>query len=61
MAKQDRTRAALDRLAAAVEDPHAPGARTAIAKALRDRSNLVVAASRSSAARVRSCLAMISI
>jgi len=44
MAKQDRTRAALDRLAAAVEDPHAPAARTAIAKALRDRSNLVVAA-----------------
>lgn len=44
MAKQDRTRAALDRLAAAVEDPYAPAARAALLKALRDRSNLVVAA-----------------
>lgn len=44
MAKQDRTRAALDRLAAAVEDPHSPAARTALLKALRDRSNLVIAA-----------------
>ncbi|MFO7565999.1 MAG: HEAT repeat domain-containing protein [Enhygromyxa sp.] len=44
MAKRDRTQAALDRLAAAVEDPHTPTARAAITKALRDRSNLVVAA-----------------
>jgi HEAT repeat protein len=44
MAKQDRTRAALDRLAAAVEDPQAASARAALLKALRDRSNLVVAA-----------------
>ncbi|HLT37776.1 MAG TPA: hypothetical protein VK034_15900 [Enhygromyxa sp.] len=44
MPKRDRTQAALDRLAAAVDDPHAPAAKAAIAKALRDRSNLVVAA-----------------
>jgi HEAT repeat protein len=44
MPKRDRTQAALDRLAAAVEDPHAPTARAALLKALRDRSNLVVAA-----------------
>lgn len=44
MAKPDRTRAALDRLAAAVEDPHGPSARPALLKALRDRSNLVSAA-----------------
>jgi HEAT repeat protein len=44
MAKRDRTQTALDRLAEAVEDPRAPNAQVAIAKALRDRSNLVVAA-----------------
>lgn len=44
MPKRDRTRDALDRLATAVEDPHAPVARAAIDKALRDRSNLVIAA-----------------
>jgi HEAT repeat protein len=44
MAKRDRTQTALDRLAADVEDPHAPKARAAIGKALGDRSNLVVAA-----------------
>lgn len=44
MAKRDRTQAALDRLAAAVETPHSAPARAALIKALRDRSNLVVAA-----------------
>jgi HEAT repeat protein len=44
MAKRDRTQTALDRLAEAVEDPRAPKAQAAITKALRDRSNLVVAA-----------------
>ena len=44
MAKRDRTQEALDRLAAAVEDPSAPEAKVAIDKALRDRSALVVAA-----------------
>jgi HEAT repeat protein len=44
MAKRDRTQAALDRLAADVDDPHAPKARVALEKALQDRSNLVVAA-----------------
>lgn len=44
MAKRDRTVEALDRLAAAVTDPHAPGARVALTKALSSRSNLVVAA-----------------
>lgn len=44
MAKRDRTQAGLDQLAADVADPHAPQARAAIGKALRDRSNLVVAA-----------------
>jgi HEAT repeat protein len=44
MTKRDRTQAALDRLAADVEDPHAPKARVALGKALQDRSNLVVAA-----------------
>lgn len=45
MAKRDRTQAALDRLAADVdEDPRSPKAQAAIAKALTDRSGLVVAA-----------------
>jgi HEAT repeat protein len=44
MAKRDRTQTALDRLAADVEDPHAPKAQAALEKALHDRSGLVVAA-----------------
>jgi HEAT repeat protein len=44
MAKRDRTQAALDRLAAEVEDPQSPKARAALGKALCDRSALVVAA-----------------
>lgn len=44
MAKRDRTRAALDQLTEALVDPHEAEARAAIAKALRDRSSLVVAA-----------------
>jgi HEAT repeat protein len=44
MAKRDRTQAALDQLAEAVEDPHSKPAAAAINKALRSRSNLVIAA-----------------
>ncbi|KIG15221.1 hypothetical protein DB30_05765 [Enhygromyxa salina] len=44
MAKRDRTLEALERLAEAVTDPHAPAARAALSKALGARSNLVVAA-----------------
>ncbi len=44
MAKRDRTRIALDKLAEAVEDPHGEPAAAAITKALSARSNLVVAA-----------------
>jgi HEAT repeat protein len=44
MAKRDRTQAALDQLAEAVEDPHSKPAAAAISKALRSRSNLVIAA-----------------
>ncbi len=44
MAKRDRTQEALDKLAAAVEDPHGSTAAAAIRKALRSRTNLIVAA-----------------
>jgi HEAT repeat protein len=44
MAKRDRVQDALDQLAEAVEDPHSKPAVAAIAKALRSRSNLVIAA-----------------
>ena len=45
MAKRDRTRETLERLAAAVEaDPHGSAAAVALRKALRSRVNLVVAA-----------------
>jgi len=44
MAKRDRTQMALDKLAEAVEDPHGKVAAAALTKALRSRTNLVVAA-----------------
>lgn len=43
MAKRDRIQVALDQLAEAVEDPHSKPAAAAIGKALRSRSNLVIA------------------
>jgi HEAT repeat protein len=44
MAKRDRTQAELDQLAEATEDPHSKAAAAAITKALRSRTNLVIAA-----------------